>query len=304
MKQKLHKDLEKLLEFFLEQRRNPPAAYAYGAGIVARPEIFTIKDLQDHLNNPLLQPEWVELLVGGEKVPLEQAFHFKRVQRKELKFIDKTFINQHLANGAAVVLEGLDILDQRINTLLAKIDESFPCGMTNCVAFFSQRGNEAYKGHCDTDDVLVFQLQGRKTWHLFEPQQRRYFDVANQSDEQLGPVKEELTMRPGDALYVRAGVPHRCLTPGDYSLHLSFDLGDRTPSIEKITAQADHLYRYATAPAYSSPARAVDTYIDILQDPEFQARIQSETDSKRDEIAGFRQKMGHSASINYLNKLK
>jgi hypothetical protein len=49
MKQKLHKELEKLLEFFLEQRRNPPAEYAYGKGIVERPEIFTVKDLQAHL---------------------------------------------------------------------------------------------------------------------------------------------------------------------------------------------------------------------------------------------------------------
>lgn len=304
MKQKLHKDLEKLLEFFLEQRRNPPAEFAYGAGIVNRPEIFTLKDLQAHLNNPLLQPEWLELLLRGKKVPLETAYHFKRVQRKELKFIDKTFINERLAEGAAAVLEGLDILDPRINALLARIDETFPCGMSNCVAFFSQRGNEAYKGHCDTDDVLVFQLQGKKTWHLFEAQQRRYFGVADQSDEQLGPVKKELTMRPGDALYVRAGVPHRCLTPGDYSLHLSFDLGDRTPSIEKITAQADQVYRTGTAPAYSPLARVVDRYVDILQDPEFQAMIQSETESKSQQIEQFRQKLGQASCVNYLNKLK
>lgn len=304
MKQKLHKEFEKLLEFFLEQRRNPPAEYAYGAGIVNRPEVFTVKDLQAHLNNPLLQPEWLDLVVDGKKIPLDSAYHYKLVQRKELKFIDKTFINQHLAEGAAVVLEGLDILDARINALLARIDETFPCAMSNCVAFFSQHDNEAYHGHCDTDDVLVFQLQGKKTWQLFEPQQRRYFDTYNQSDEQLGPVKEELTMRPGDALYVRAGVPHRCLTPGDYSLHISFDLGDRTPNIEKITAQADRLYLNETAPVYSPLATAVDSYIDILQDPQFQARLQAETESKRAKIEEFRQQMGHSASINYLGKLK
>jgi ribosomal protein L16 Arg81 hydroxylase len=304
MKQKLHKDFEKLLEFFLEQRRNPPEEYTYGAGIVSRPEVFTLKDLQAHLNNPLLQPEWMDLVVHGEKISLDPAYHYKLVQSKQLKFIDKSFINQRLAEGAAVVLEGLDILDPGINALLSRIDESFPCGMANCVAFFSQRGNEAYQGHCDTDDVLVFQLQGRKTWQIFEAQQRRYLGAVNQSDEQLGPVKEEITMRPGDALYVRAGVPHRCRTPGDYSLHLSFDLGDRTPSIEKITAQADLIYQAATAPIYSPLSRTVDRYIEILQDPEFQARIQSETDSKRDQIGQFREKMGRSASINYLSKLK
>ena len=304
MKQKLHKDFESLLQFFLEQRSNPPTDYAHGKGIVSQPEVFTVKNLQAHLNNPLLQPEWFDLVVKGDKVSMEPAFVYKIVQRKDLKFIDKSFINQHLADGAAIVLEGLDILDPEINTLLDRIDDNFPCAMSNCVAFFSQRDNEAYQGHCDTDDVLVFQLQGKKTWLLYEAQQRRYLGVARQSDEQLGPVKKEITMRPGDALFVRAGVPHRCLTPGDYSLHLSFDLGDRTPNIEQIVDQAERQYLHATAPVYSPLATVVDTYIDILQNPEFQARFDIATKDKRNEIKAFRQKMGQSKGINYFDKLK
>ena len=304
MKQKLHKDFDGLLKFFLKQRQNPPAEYTYGAGIVSRPEVFTVKDLQAHLNNPLLQPEWLEVVVGGKRLSLEPASLYKRVQRKELRFIDKSYINQILAQGAAVVLEGLDILDPKINELLARIDEPFPCVMSNCVAFFSQRENEAYGGHCDTDDVLIFQLEGRKTWQLFEAQQRRYLGVDDQSDEQLGPVKKEITMRPGDAMYVRAGVPHRCSTPGDYSLHLSFDLGDRTPNIEQITAQADQHYLYATAPVYGPLSQAVDKYVDILQSPDFQARLKAETETKRNGIKQFRQQIGRASGINYLSKLK
>jgi hypothetical protein len=304
MKNKLHKDLDALLKFFLEQRQNPPAEYTYGAGIVPRPDFFTVKDLQTHLNNPLLQPEWLIMMVGGKLLSLEPASLYKRVQKKELKFIDKSYVNHHLAEGAAVVLEGLDILDPRINTLLSRIDDSFPCVMSNCVAFFSQRGNEAYTAHCDTDDVLVLQLEGRKTWQLFEAQQRRYRGAADQSDEQLGPVKQEITMRPGDALYVRAGVPHRCTTPGNYSLHFSIDLGDRTSNIEQITAQADSRYLHATAPVYGPLSQVVDTYVDILQNPEFQAGLQAETDAKRDNIKQFRQQMGRSSGVNYLSKLK
>jgi hypothetical protein len=304
MKNKLHKDLDALLNFFLKQRQNPPAEYTYGAGIVSRPEVFTVKDLQAHLNNPLLQPEWLDVVVGGKRLSLEPASLYKRVQRKELKFIDKSYINQLLAEGAAVVLEGLDILDPRINELLARIDEPFPCVMSNCVAFFSQRENEAYGGHCDTDDVLVFQLEGRKTWQLFEAQQRRYLGAKDQSDEQLGPVKKEIIMRPGDALYVRAGVPHRCNTPGNYSLHFSFDLGDRTPNIEQITAQADHRYLYATAPVYGPLSQVVDKYVDILRSPDFQAGLKAETETKRNNVKQFRQQIGRASGINFLSKLK
>jgi hypothetical protein len=304
MKSKLHKDLDALLKFFIKQRQNPPAKFTYGAGIVSRPEVFTVRDLQAHLNNPLLLPEWLELVAGGKRLSLEEACMYKRVQRKELKFIDKPYINQRFAEGAAVVLEGLDILDSRINELLARIDDCFPCVMSNCVAFFSQRENEAYQGHCDTDDVLVFQLAGRKTWQLFEAQQRRYRGVSGQSDEQLGPVKEEIIMRPGDALYVRAGVPHRCTTPGEYSLHLSIDLGDRTPSVEQVTAQADNRYLHATAPVYGPLSQVVDKYIGILQSSDFQTGLQAETEKKRDNIKQFRQQLGRASGINYFSKLK
>ncbi len=304
MKNKLHKDLEALLKFFQQQRQNPPAEYAHASGIVAKPEVFSVKDLQAHLNNPLLQPEWLNLVVHGKEVPLDDACLFKTVQTKRLTFIDKSFINQLLSNGAAVVLEGLDILDPGINSFLAKIDESFPCVLATCVAFFSQRDNEAYQGHCDTDDVLVFQLQGKKTWHLFEPQQRRYFGASNLSEEQLGPVKTELTMRPGDALYVRAGVPHRCMTPGDYSLHFSFDLGDRSPNVEQIAAEADKRYRYATAQAYGTASNVVHRYVDVLQDPQFQQAFLEETRAKREMIKQFRQQIGRASAVTYLNKLK
>ncbi len=304
MKKKLHKDYEALLAFLQEQRRDPPDEFTYRAGLVAEPGCFTLADLQAHLNNPILGPDWLDLVVKGKKLSLEQACLFKTVQKKKLYFMDKEMLNEHLADGAAVVLEGLDILDPMINALLSRIDECFPCVLANCVAFFSQSDNEAYPAHCDTDDVLVFQLDGRKTWHLFAPQQRRYFGAANLSDEQLGPVRNEITLRPGDALYIRAGVPHRCVTPGSYSLHLSIDLGDRTPNVEQIAAAADELYKHAPAAAYDPPSQVVDQFAGIMQSPDFLATLQRETDAKSQSIRGFRQRMGRAAAVRHLSKLK
>lgn len=304
MNKKLHKDFEALLEFLREQRRDSPDEFSYRAGLVAQPGCFSLADLQAHLNNPVLAPEWLDVVVKGKKVPLEAACLFKTVQTKKLFFMDKEVLNEHLANGAAVVLEGLDILDPMINSFLTRVDESFPCVLSNCVVFFSQRDNEAYQGHCDTDDVLVFQLEGKKTWQLFAPQQRRYFDAFNLDDERLGPVRNELTMRPGDALYIRAGVPHRCSTPGDYSLHLSFDLGDRTPNVEQIAAAADKLYKHTPAAAYDHASRVVDQFAGIMQDPDFLATLQQETEAKRQSIKEFRQRMGRASAVRHLSKLK
>jgi len=200
------------------------------------------------------------------------------------------------------VLEGLDILDAGINAFVARLDEALPCVLANAEAFFSQQGNEAYEGHCDADDVLVVQLAGKKTWQLFEPQQRRYADIQNQSDQQLGPVKHEITMRPGDAIYLRAGVPHRCITNAACSLHMACDLVDNTPDMSEITGEATKQYAHACELPYAEPANVVDRYVGILKSDQFQAALTEATQFKRKEIANFRQMIGRSSSLRSLNK--
>ncbi len=302
MKQKLHKELQSLLDFYLKQRQDPPEAFAYKAGVIDKPSFFTVADLQRHLNNPLLQPEWVYLKKAGERVELEKSCFYKTVQNKQLNFIDKEVINSHISEGAAVVLEGLDILDAGINEFVARVDESLPCVLSNAEAFFSQQDNEAYEGHLDADDVLVVQLAGRKTWNLYTPQQRRYAEIQNLSEQQLGPVVHEFTMRPGDALYLRAGVPHRCITNAPFSLHMSFDLVDNTPLVHEITQQATNQYAYACEPPYAPLADVVERYVSILKSDDFQAALEDATKYKRGEIMNFRKMLGRTSAVRSLNK--
>jgi len=235
-------------------------------------------------------------------VPLEPAFLWKTVQNKELLFMDKELINEHLSRGAAVLLEGLDILEPAINAFAAKLDVSLPCALTNCVAFFSQRGNEAYEGHCDVDDVLVIQLEGEKRWRIFETQQRRYVDNGSLSKERMGRQLSEVVMRPGDGLYLRAGVPHVCQTTADYSLHISFELGDRTPNPKLITQEANSRYDKACAEQYAPAASVVDTYVALLKSEKFQSDLALATTRVKNEAITFRRRIGNASVIRALNK--
>ena len=302
MKQKLHRELQQLFEFYQKQRRDPPAEFTHGKGVIDKPGFFTVRDLQQHLNNPLLRPEWVHVKAGGRRVELEKSCFYKTVQGRKLEFMDKALLNDEIGKGAAVVLEGIDILDAEVNRFVARLDESLPCVMANSVVFFSQQDNEAYEGHCDADDVLVVQLGGRKTWQLFKPQQRRYADIQNQDDARLGPVLYEIDMRPGDALYVRAGVPHRCITTAPFSLHMAFDLVDNTPTTSEIAGEASNQYSHACEPPYETPAKVVERYVSILQSEAFQQALTEATEYKRGEIAKFRESLGRSAAVRHLNK--
>lgn len=302
MKQKLHKELQALLDFYHKQRQNLPETFSHQSGVINKPSFFTINDLQRQLNNPLLQPEWVHVKLEGDRVPLEKHCFYKTVQGRKLYFIDKEVLSNEINKGAAVVLEGIDILDPGINEFAARLDDSLPCVLSNSEVFFSQQDNEAYEGHCDADDVLVVQLSGKKTWQLFQPQQRRYANIQELNEQQLGPVMQEIAMRPGDALYVRAGVPHRCITSAPFSLHMSFDLVDNTPTTAEITAEANKQYSHACELPYESTSKVMDRYMSILKSDEFQAGIEEATSYKREEIARFRRMLGRSSAVRSLGK--
>ena len=298
----LHPELEQALKFYHAQRAAPPAVFAHSSGCLPNVTFFGLGRLQQHLSNPLLTPDWLTLFANGNAVSLDSAAMEKRVQNKPLKFMDKTVIDGHLARGGALVLEGLDILEPSINDFVAGLDAALPCSLSNCVAFLSQRDGEAYRGHCDCDDVLVIQVEGRKRWHIYAPQARRY--VGNLLDERgLGPQVAEVMMEPGDALYVRAGVPHRCDTVDQYSLHLSFDLCDQTPNVQQITRDANARYFRHCAPAYAPPAAVTDHYIALINSPEFQQALAQATAQLRRDAIDLRKQIGKASRLTALEKL-
>ena len=302
MKTKLHKELKAVLEFYQKQHATPPAEYACAPGLINSPSFFTIKDLQSHLNNPLLNPSWVHLISHGKSVPLQDSCFFKSVQSNQLPFMDKTVMNKELKNGAAVVLEGIDILDAGVNYFVSKLDNTLPCSLCNCVAMFSQQDNEAYTGHFDSEDVLVIQLSGKKLWNLYAPMQRKFVDSTHLTPEQLGPPIKQLTVNPGDVLYVRAGIPHMCQTTGDHSLHLAFDLVDSTPNVEQITGEANKFYDHACADAYVPASKVMEQYIELVNSPEFQGFLESATQNVKEDAKAFRECMGNSSTVHALSR--
>ena len=298
----LHPELQAVLERFRAARAQPPETFAHWTGVLGQPTFFDVEALQRHLSNPLLQPNWLSLVFRGQRVPLEQSCFYKIVQTKQIVFMDKRVLDGYLAQGASVVLEGLDILDPAINAFVAGLDAGFPLAFANCVAFFSQRGNEAYRGHFDSDDVLVIHVSGEKRWRLFARQGSRRVNTHDMTPEQMGPQLGELTMRPGDVLYVRSGVPHVCDTPGSHSLHLSFDLCDRTPTVEYQLEMALKRYAHATNAPYTPAPQVVGTFADLLKSPAFEGDLAQRAEAVRAELLAFRERIGFAGRVTALSR--
>src|SRR5262249_7029940 len=173
--------------FFFKEALSLPAeaSHLYRPGLIKDQTIFRLEDLRKHLNNPFLDLDFVQIVDRGQLVDLRPARCAKVVQRRRIEFVNRRVLQGHLENGAACLLEGVDILEPQVNLLAATLDRAHSCTFSNAVVFFSQRGNEAYRGHLDTDDVLAIHLAGAKKWRLHSRQPPRRSQLVELSESDM-----------------------------------------------------------------------------------------------------------------------
>lgn len=271
----LHPQLRLLRDFYYKTALKLPADQnlAHAPGLIDNPSFFTLEHLQRHINNPLLMPGWFALFWKGKPVDCSPAVGYKIIQKARLPFLNKGIIQEYLTHGAALVLEGVDFLEASINAMCAAIDAPHPCVMSNSVAFFSQRGDEAYRGHFDLDDVLVIQLGGQKKWRIYERLAPRRVNLQDLPPEQMGKLHTELVLNPGDAIYLRSGTPHQVETTGAYSLHIAFDICDRTVNAETALDLLTQEFDRDAARSYTPLEGVMEKLIDHARSPEYWKKV-------------------------------
>src|SRR6202012_1695838 len=164
-------------------------------------------------------------------------------------------------------------LQPDINAFCGALDSPHDCVMSNAVAFFSQKGNEAYRGHLDLDDVVVIQLAGRKRWRIYERQAPRRTEMFDLPPEKMGKLVAEFEALPGDALYMRSKTPHLVETTGDYSLHMSFDICDRSVTPETALHMLMAEFDRDASPSYTPTPAVLDKLVAHAGSAAYQGRI-------------------------------
>jgi ribosomal protein L16 Arg81 hydroxylase len=93
-------------------------------------------------------------------------------------------------------------------------------------AYYTPRSAQGLPVHHDTHDVLCLQVAGEKRWLVYDPvlelplKDQRY--SAELGDP--GPTVLDVTLRPGDTLYLPRGWLHEALTSETDSLHLTIGI--------------------------------------------------------------------------------
>ena len=248
--------------------------FVHAKSLIDKPAFFTLEQLQAHLNNPLLLPTYFKMYWQGKEVDCAAAVGHKVIQASEAPFLNKGILQDYLANGASMVLEGIDILDPQINAMCGAIDAANECVLSNSVVFFSQTsGGEAYRGHLDTADVLVVQLAGHKKWFVHQRQSPRWIDLNELDSAAMGPLQAEFVMAPGDALFVKSYTPHKVQTADDYSMHMAFDICDRRVNAETALHLLLEQYQRESVPTYTPTGGILEKLVSHSASPRYQERL-------------------------------
>jgi ribosomal protein L16 Arg81 hydroxylase len=164
------------------------------------------------------------VLARGGVSPADIAVYLgeRGVDLQAMKIVEKGRLNPAALaavarQGATLVMTNVQRQSSRLWQLARDAEDWLADPVT--IGAIASFGNSNLKLHYDPEDLLVVQVAGSKRWFF-------HGEAVADSARSRGPANEidypetlNLTMAPGDLLYVPAGLRHRC-QPQGVSLHL------------------------------------------------------------------------------------
>lgn len=213
-------------------------------GITGDPrQVLSIADMDDIVHQEGMRSSLLRMLGNG--VPaigdqLTSQLEMRREGKAIEDAVDPGRIYAHFRAGKTLIHGGLNLTRPNLRTLARSMTERF-AAKSEAVAFLTPAGQRG-STHSDPTDVYVIQLEGTKRWQIWPtPQVRRPGDDKDSFDSLPDPVLD-LSVQPGDVLYIPYSTPHRASAEGSVSLHVTVVAGPRTWAHHLMSAVQDILH--------------------------------------------------------------
>jgi ribosomal protein L16 Arg81 hydroxylase len=152
--------------------------------------------------------------------------------------LDIDGVRNDFAKGYTIVIDGVERYVRAVGALSHSIEVelNFPVQVN---AYVTPPASQGLVAHYDEHDVLILQVLGSKTWHLYDgvvpPREiQRDKDTAVAIDELSPPT--DLRMEAGDVLYLPRGRVHAAETNSEPSIHLT--VGIHAPTLLMLAVGA------------------------------------------------------------------
>ncbi len=202
-------------------------ASALGARDGGFADLLSTADVDDLLSRRGLRAPFLRVAKEGRTLPDGDFTRGGGVGAAISDQLDDTALLHLFASGHTLVLQGL----HRTHPPVLELSQQLAADLGHPVqvnAYVTPAQSTGFSAHYDVHDVFVLQTSGEKRWRLHppvhphplrdQPWQQRREAVARAAEED--PFLE-VTMRPGDVLYVPRGWLHAATALGGVSTHLT-----------------------------------------------------------------------------------
>lgn len=187
-----------------------------------------------HLNDVLSMTSiWshksMELVLDRQRVPV-QGYCNPGLNRDGLETMipDAAKVMGLLKRGASLVCNDIDTLIPGLRSIAAAIEDTYDAKVQGNL-YCSWKERQAFHSHYDTHDVIAVHFVGEKIWNVYEnraphPIRHDLFNTEDALDNEQarGPLMMEVTMKPGDILYLPRGWYHDAIASDEAAVHIAF----------------------------------------------------------------------------------
>lgn len=186
-------------------------------------DILTPSALEDIINTRRLSFPRCRLVRSGKPVsPAEYNERSHSAMGEGIVKLIPQRVMQEIENGATLALDFAEDVSMTIRAVTESLSVFFQ-ERTGATVFFSVGNEKGFTTHWDNSDTLIFQLSGKKKWHLFKNDFA--FPVAeNKSSLSIpeGRPSESFILNENEFLYLPRGQWHAPEPCDSHSLHISF----------------------------------------------------------------------------------
>lgn len=215
-------------QFFAEYHDRQPLHLKGAAGKFA--SVLSWRQLNRLLDmTHIWSSQSLKLLMDEQPVPAEQ--YCTRATSRDNEQVWQPVaakVQDWVRRGASLALNDIDSLTPGLASVSAAL-EGAGLGKAQANVYISWQSHKAFPSHFDTHDVWAVQVEGEKTWNVWEgradwPLGHPIFrNLGQQHHEQAkGRLREKVVLKAGDLLYLPRGWYHDALCESACTAHVAY----------------------------------------------------------------------------------
>jgi len=190
-------------------------------------DILTLQDLDEYLSRNDIRYPSLRMIRAGKPIPVadfSRPLKFGAYSSEGLIDVDRVY--QFYQEGASIVLQLMRSSIRSVSSFANRLQRDLGFNV-ECTMYVTPPSEQGFTTHYDTHSVLVIQIAGHKRWRLYDfpkryPLLSDTFDTVKYSAPEPA---HEITLNPGDMLYVPRGLAHDAVSTRDSkSVHITVGL--------------------------------------------------------------------------------